>query len=284
MKRMAVRSIRSWSKTGLVLLALTILLPRSLPAQVTQTVQAEGRAFFDDYTTPADAKAIALNNARRNALESALKVSARGDAAFYDGVLINAMVEIATMAFIGEEKFIENRWDPHTGSRMAWYAKIEAAINFIEREEAGSLRITEAVIGRAGQRKSDTLFHPGEKIQIWVTINERAHLQMFGVDQYGRASILYPSRLTGQERIRPNKRFVFPTEHEMRFGIIIKTSDLKGKTEAAESVLVVATKEKTSFFSDGHNEHLTVTDIMKELSLLDRSDWAAKATSFTVKE
>lgn len=275
------RSVKTWAMVFVVLFLLT---PLSVLAQGKEVVTSTGRAFFNDHMTPAEAKAIALNNARRNSLEKALGISPRGDTLVYDGSNIDEIIGLAPRGVISEEKIIESRWEPLEKGAMAWFTKIEATVTPIDRKGSKSFAITEVSVIRPGTEKSDTVFHPGEKVQVRTEATEKAFFQIFGIDQNGIVSRLFPVRFTEQELILAGEKFVFPTEHEMKFGLKIRVSTLKGIERSVESIMVIATKEKGRLLSRGHFEIGTLSDIMKELSSIDESKWAVKTVSYEVRE
>jgi len=60
-------------------------------AEGIKVVIAEGKAVLGDDRTPAQAKAIAMNNARRNALEEAVGVNLHSSTLVYNSQLIASM-------------------------------------------------------------------------------------------------------------------------------------------------------------------------------------------------
>jgi hypothetical protein len=58
----------------------------------------------------------------------------------------------------------------------------------------------------------------------------------------------------------------------------------KGKKKSVESVLVIATKENTSFLEGRKGDNLTITDLMKELSEMDASKWVEQTVGYEVRE
>jgi hypothetical protein len=166
---------------------------------------------------------------------------------------------------------------------MSWYTSIEATVIISDKEEKRILGVTGISVERPGSGKSDTIFHPEERIQVKTIVSKNSYIQIFGVDQNGLVFRLFPVRLTEQELILAGDSFVFPTEHEMRFGIKIKVSPLKGQDRLVESIMAIATKEKGKLLSKEHIEHATITDIMKELALMNPSEWGIKTTTYEVK-
>ncbi len=252
-------------------------------AETTESVTAEGRAIFTDNMTPAEARAIALNNARRHALEKTLKIRERGDDLVYKGSIADEVVNWAARTHISEEKILKSRWDPLTSGGMAWYTQIMTTITVKGKKADGSLMVTDVSVTRPGQDKGDTVFHPGEKIQARTKVSEDSYIQLFGIDQHGLVFRLFPVALTAQELLSPGETFIFPTEHEMKFGLKIRVSPLKGTDRLVESIMAVAWKKKGKLLEKEHIDHATVTDIMKELSSKDPADWAVKTSSYEVK-
>jgi hypothetical protein len=257
--------------------------PLYVQADETKSVTAEGRAIFTDNMTPAEARAIALNNARRHALEKTLGKPEREDDLTYNNSVLDELVNWASRAHISEEKILESRWHPLTNGGMAWYTQITTTIAVKDRKVDRSLMVTDVFITRPGQEKGDTVFHPGEKIQVRTKVSKDSYVQFFGIDQHGLAFRLFPVRMTAQELLSPGETFIFPTEHEMKFGLKIRVSPLKGVDRLVESIMVIAWKQKGKLLEKEHIDHATVTDIMRELSTNDAVDWAVKTASYEVK-
>lgn len=252
-------------------------------ADAAEAVTAEGRALFTNYMTPAEAKAIALNNARRHAIEKILGITERGDDLVYNGSITDEVINWAARARISEEKILESRWDPLANGGMAWFAKIRATITMQKGPGDRALMVTDVSITRPGQDKKDTVFHPGENIQARVKVSKDSYVQLFGIDQHGLAYRLFPVAMTAQELLSPGETFIFPTQHEMKFGIKIRVSPLKGTDRILESIMAVAWKKKGKLLEKKHIDHATVTDIMNELSSKDPAVWAVKTASYEVK-
>jgi hypothetical protein len=268
----------------LVVLALSIVFPLHTLAEETKVIQADGTAIFTDYITPAEAKVIALNNARRIAIEKAVGASSGADTMLYNSAAIDGLIQKANRAVIREEKILESRWNPLGDNKMAWHTRIQAEIALRDTEEDRSFKVTGVSVTRPGVEESDTLFHPGEKIQTRTIVNKRAYLQLFGIDQNGLAVKLYPVRFTEQELVEPGDTYVFPTQHEMKFGLKIRVSTPKGQDALVESILAIATKEKGRLFSGVHLENASITDIAKKLTAMNSSQWATKSVSYEVRQ
>lgn len=273
---------RMISAISLILILFAFVHGHAL-AETTESVIAEGRAIFTDNMTPAEAKAIALNNARRHALEKTMGIQERGDDLVYKGSIVDEVVNWAARTHISEEKILESRWEPLTSGGMAWYTQIKSTIAIKKGNKDRSLMVTDVSVTRPGHERGDTIFHPGENIQARVKVSKDSYIQLFGIDQNGLAFRLFPVRMTAQELLYPGESFIFPTEHEMKFGIKIRVSPLKGTDRLVESIMAIARKKKGKLLEKEHIDHATVTDIMRELSSKDPADWAVKTSSYEVK-
>ncbi|MBI5191976.1 MAG: hypothetical protein HZA08_00875 [Nitrospirae bacterium] len=58
----------------------------------------------------------------------------------------------------------------------------------------------------------------------------------------------------------------------------------KGLNEGIESVLIIATKEAKHFLTDTDIQNPTISDLMKELSVLDPVSWAEKTIGYEVRK
>ena len=84
-------------RTNLSLFAVMIvLISAPVFAQDAVKGEAEGQVTLGDDSTVGQAKAAALNNARRAALEKATGVEVRGSSTVYNYQLINDLVVTAT--------------------------------------------------------------------------------------------------------------------------------------------------------------------------------------------
>ena len=71
-----------------------------------QIIEKEGEAVLGDDMTPAQAKALALNNARRSAIEQASGVIVHGSSVVYNFQLVSDLVASATRGVIVKEEIL----------------------------------------------------------------------------------------------------------------------------------------------------------------------------------
>lgn len=77
---------------------------------------------------------------------------------------------------------------------------------------------------------------------------------------------------------------VIPDESCRQGGIKLKVRTPRGRRKAVESVLIIATKKKTALLEDRKDQDLTITDLMRELSEMDPSQWVEQTVGYEVRE
>jgi hypothetical protein len=248
-------------------------------------VEAEGQVTLGDDSTIGQAKAAALNNARRAALEKATGVEVRGSSVVYNYQLINDLVVTASKGFIVRERIIENKCKSQE-EHFYCTARIEAAVKPLHVERRGDFAVTKAVVHRVDSdaSKHAPVFQNKDEIQIRVMANQDSYLSIFSVDQYGNVARLYPNEFAGYEVLLPaGKELSLPDALQRQSGLKLRVSTPKGVKKSVESVLVVALKEKKHLLAGGV-ENPTIMDLMQELSNMDPSLWVEKAVGYEVRE
>jgi hypothetical protein len=269
----------------LIMIFFMISLPL-LAANDLKVVEGEGQAILGEDATLSQGEATALNNARRDALEKATGIEVRGSSVVYNNTLINDLVRTATKGIIVQEQLLDHSCKV-TDMRFTCVAKINATIKPLTAEKKGNFSITSAVVQRPDKEQAakSPVFQNNDEIQIRIITNEDAFLQLFSVDQYGNVSKLYPNAYVKQQKALPEgKEFIFPDNTLRDRGLRLRVKTPKGVKQSIESVLVIATKEKTALLTDKSLENPTITDLMKELSNLDPSLWVDSTAGYEVRE
>jgi hypothetical protein len=248
-------------------------------------VTAEGLVIVGDDMTPGQAKASALNNARRTALEKATGLEVHGSSTVYNFQLINDLVMISTRGLIVKEKVLESRCQIKD-DQIYCISKIEAAVKPLNLERRGDFAVTKVTVNRPDKKEAvkSLVFQCLDEIDIHATTNYDAYLNIFSVDQNGNILKLYPNEFCSFEKTRAGKELIFPEAAQRKNGLRLKVRTPKGINKAVESVLIVATKDKVEFLRDKTIENRTVTDLIRELSDLDPSLWAEKTVGYEVRE
>jgi len=268
-----------------VMAILAVLAASGAFAQDEVKVEAEGTILLGDDSTMGQAKAAALNNARRAALEKATGVEVHGSSTVYNYQLINDLVHTATRGIIVKENLIRNSCTTKD-DQVACTAKIEVWVKPLHAEKRGNFKITSAGVHRPERQEEVTsaVFQNGDEIHIHAAANQDAYMNLFSVDQFGAVSKLYPNDHVKDEKILAGKELVFPDDPCRQGGLKLKVRTPRGRNKAVESVLIIALKEKTALLESRKNQDLTITDLMKELSELDPSLWVEHTVGYEVRE
>jgi len=265
----------------IVLLAAPAIAAQDEPVKV----EAEGTILLGDDSTMGQAKAAALNNARRAALEKATGVEVRGSSTVYNYQLINDLVRTATRGIIVKENVLKISCTTKD-EQVSCIAKIEVWVKPLHTERRGNFVVKKAVVTRADRSEvsASPVFQNNDEIIVKASVNQDAWISLFSVDQYGALSKLYPNEYVKQEKMPADKELVFPNDAMRQGGLKLKVRTPKGKKKAVESVLVVATKDNVPLLADPKNQDLTITDLMRELSGLDPSLWVEHTVGYEVRE
>lgn len=268
-----------------LIIMISILSAAPVIAQDIKLVESEGQVTLGDETTIGQGKAAALNNARRAALEKATGVSVHGSSLVYNNQLINDLVLAASRGVIVEEQVLENECH-EKDKHLFCTAKIKAGVKPLNLERRGSFAVTNVYVQRPdkeGPAKS-AVFQNNDEIQIRAAANEDSYLHIFSVDQYGGISRLFPNSYVNYERVAAGKELLFPDQAQRKNGLKLKVRTPKKVPKAVESVLVIATKKPVNFLTEHSIENPTITDLMRELSVLDPSQWVESTAGYEVRE
>jgi hypothetical protein len=276
--------MKNVGKVAWLFLFLLVLPARGAQAEEVTTVQAEGKALFGEYTTPTEARAVALNNARRVALTEALTGKKGKPMHAYTGETVEAVLAYAARGVIVDETVTESRWDPGDDGRMFWHVSIQAKVKRLDGGSTADFRIEKAAVVPAGKKdvEENPVFHAGTELQIRVKVDAKAYLHIFAVDQNGLVFTVYPNRYAGKVPLEKGKELVYPPEELRVRGIKIRALPPKGLEETAESVVVVATRKRAKFLKKDM-EQPTLSDVLAELAAMDGAGWAAKTVGYRIE-
>ena len=247
-----------------------------------QVIESVGEAMLGDDTTPAQAKAMALNNARRSAIEEASGVVIHGSTVVYNYQLISDLVKASTRGLIVKEEILIDDIKKE-GKQIVYGTKIRVHVKPLEYQRDGSLKILKAEVNRYGSTSKGSVFQNGDEIQIKVKANKEGYINVFGISQDGMVTKLYPNEYFKAEVISPEMEFIFPDERQRGLGLKLKVRTPKNLSRTVETILIVATKERMDFLSDKKADEVTITDLMKELSEIDSSSWTEEAIGYEIR-
>ena len=267
------------------LLLIMLCISTALAQSDIQIIEKEGEAILGEDTTPAQAKALALNNARRSAIEQASGVIVHGSSVVYNFQLVSDLVASATRGVIVKEEILADE-KKMEGKQWVYYTKIKAHVKTLENRERSSLKILKADVNRYGSNPASAaiVFQDNDEIQIRAKANSDAYIHVFNISQDGWVTKLYPNEYFKAEITSPETEFIFPNEKQRDLGLKLKVRTPKNLSRAIETMLIVATKEKTDFLSDKKAGEVTITDLMRELSEIDASLWTEKIAGYEVRK
>ncbi|MBI4691493.1 MAG: DUF4384 domain-containing protein [Nitrospirae bacterium] len=273
------------SKVLVIVVCILVAVFAEATQDNIQIIEKEGEAVLGEDTTPAQAKALALNNARRSAIEQASGVIVHGSSVVYNFQLISDLVASATRGVIVKEEILADDIKKD-GKQIVYCTKIRAHVKTLEKKEEGGLRILKADVNRYGSNPANTsvVFQENDEIQIKAKINSDAYIHVFNISQDGIVTKLYPNEYFKAELTSPAEEFVFPDEKQRGLGLKLKVRTPKGLSRTVETMLIAATKEKIDFLSDKKSDVVTITDLMKELSEIDSSLWTEKTVGYEVRK
>src|SRR3989337_1520666 len=248
-----------------------------------KVVTAEGKIVLGDDTTPARARAIAMNNARRTALEVAVGVNLHGSSVIYNSDLVSDLVITATKGIIVKQNVLEDKCYTEE-DRIYCLVRIEAHVKPLSQQDSKKVRILKASILRPDKNISENspVFQDGDEIQIKVAASDNVFINIFSIDQYGNVIKLYPNNYIKAEIIPSGKEFIFPDDTIRSQGLNLRVTTPKGLKSGIESVLIIAPKEQGFFLTDPSIPNPTISDLMNDLSKLDPSSWSEKAIGYEV--
>jgi hypothetical protein len=244
-----------------------------------------GEAVLGEDTTPAQARALALNNARRSAIEQATGAIVHGSSVVYNYQLVSDLVASIARGVIVKEEIL---WDEARveGKQIIYAAKIRAYVKALENRERGGLRLSKASLHRYGSppASSAAVFQENDEIQVRAEVNSAVYLHIFNIGQDGRAIKLFPNEYFKAEKIRAGMEFIFPDEKQRNLGLKLRVCTPKSLTRAIETMLVVATKDNVDFLSEKRSDEATITELMREISEIDPASWVESVLGYEVRK
>jgi len=269
----------------IALFIVLVLLAFQATASEVKVVVADGEALLGEDTTPAQARAMARNNARRNALEQAVGVQVRGSTVLYNSDLVSDLVVTATKGLIVREEVLEDQ-SRLNGNQVYYHYRLQAHVKPINTEKRGNFRILDGDVFRVDRKggAKSPVFQDGDEIQVSAKVNEDCFIHIFSVGQDGRIIRLFPHEYFKGELVKEGQIFIFPEEKQRMLGVAFRVRAPKNLNKAVESVLIIATKIKEDFLSGEKIENPTITDLMAELAEIDPSLWTEKTIGYEVRK
>ena len=201
-------------------------------------VTAEGRAELVNITVN-EAKAMAINDARRQAVEQVAGVRLSSATLVQDFQVLSDLINSSSYGQIIDQKII--RWDteslqkdPASAPVIIYKVKIKALVARPEGEPDPSFQID--------ARLNKNVFNAGEEMDLSAKFSRDCYVTLINLSADGKAIPLVPSRIRGENYIPAGSIFQFPDVEERRAGISLRVDTLPGHKKDREAMVIVATK------------------------------------------
>lgn len=248
------------------------------------TVTADGQAVLGEDTTPARARTLALNNARRSAIERAVGVTVHGSSVVYNAQLVSDIISAFSRGLIVREEMLADGIKTEGGSAF-YFVRLRAGIKPLEPRKLNDFRIVRADVLRGGGTtpSPNPVFRSGDEIQIQVKTSDDLYLNIFSVSQDGSITKLLPNSYVKNNKTSALTSFLFPNNVQRDMGVRLRVHAPKNRLTALETILVIGTKQQIDVpLPDGEKE-ATVTDVMQVLSEIDQSLWTDAVVGYEVR-
>jgi hypothetical protein len=251
-------------------------------------VTAEGAVSFGDDTTVAEARTRSRDEARRKAIERAIGIFVRASTVVYNFGLAEDLVHSIVRGVVIEEQILSEgvrEVDIEKGQKALIHdTTLRALIRPIPAERRNHF----AINGNLNK----SIFFANEEMVITVAASEAAYIHIFNVEQDNAVTVLFPNKFRRDNFLSGKKELIFPDDELREMGVRLRVIPPAGASKALEKIKLIATKKNLDLpqgkFNDasfqtyqGHDTGL-VTDLMKELTKLEDTEWAEMTVSYEV--
>jgi hypothetical protein len=251
-------------------------------------VIAEAVVQLADDMTVQEARSRSRNEARRKAIEKAVGIFVKGKTVVYNHVLAEDLVQSIVRGIITDEQVLEEgvrEVGQQSNERATLYAiKLKARVRPVQAERKAEFLLKVVL--------NQTVFHEGEEVEIRVSSGHDVYLHLFSVGQDDAVTVLFPNRFAQDTLIRAEQQFVFPDDSQRAMGIRLRVFPPAGAKRATERIKVIATRKKRDLIKAKFREGVfqvyeakdtgLVTDLLRELALLEDADWAEATVPYEV--
>lgn len=263
----------------------------SQPNKLTDIwVTVEGSVAFGEETTYGDAKAKSREYARRAAVQQAVGTFVQSKSVVYNFQLAEDLVQTSVRGLIVQEDVLQEGVQSivSTGKSMAlmYITKMRAKVRPIPMERKGTITMKVAL--------NKAVFVDGEEMSIQVTTDQDAFLHIFNVGQDDSVTVLFPNKYVTDNRVAANAGLVFPDDSQKSAGIRLRVFVPQTSQRGLDRIKVIATAKQIDLgkgkFPEGAfrvypgKDSSLITDLLKELAVLDESEWAEATVAYEVKE
>ncbi len=251
-------------------------------------VIAEAAIQFSDEMTVQEARSRARTEARRKAIEQAVGAFVKSNTVVYNHMLAEDLVQSIVHGIIADEQVLDEgvrEVGARPNERATLYAsKIKARVRPVRAERKVEVALT--------VRLNQNVFRAGEEMEIRIISDRDVYLHLFNIGQDDSVTVLFPNRFARDTLIRADREATFPDEAQRARGIRLRVLPPAGATRATERIKVIATRKPRDLvkakFREGVFEAYEgkdtgmMTDLLRELALLEDGDWAETTVPYEV--
>lgn len=251
-------------------------------------VIAESVVQLADDMTVQEARSRSRNEARRKAIEKAVGIFVKGKTVVYNYVLAEDLVQSIVRGIITDEQILEEGirevGQQSNGRATLYVTKIKARVRPMQAERKAEFSLKVEL--------NQTVFREGEEVEIHISSGDDVFLHLFSVGQDDAVTVLFPNRFSQDTLIRADQPFVFPNDSQRAMGIRLRVFPPAGVKHAMERIKVIATRKKRDLIKAKFREGVfqiyegkdtgLVTDLLRELALLEDADWAEITVPYEV--
>lgn len=250
-------------------------------SESVQIVEKNGEAIIGEDTTRAQARAHALNNARRAAVEEVTGVHISGSTVVYNAQLVSDLVASLSRGVIVREEILSEALKP---DGIVYTVKIKAHVKSLPQRDVGRVKILSESVSRFGSLPvgSGVVFQDNDEIQVRAKVSSDSYLHLFSIDKDGFVTKLFPNDYAPLEKIHPDWEFTFPSNSLREMGLKLRVHSAKNLSRTPETLLIVATIEKIHLLADRKELECSISELMQELVEMD-SDWTEKVVGYEVR-
>lgn len=205
-----------------------------------QWVTSEGRAELSNLTE-AEARAMAVNEARRCAIEQVAGVRLSSATLVQDFQVLSDLINSSSYGQIIDQKII--RWDteslqkdPASPPVIVYKVTIKVLVARPEGEPDTSFRID--------ARLNKNVFNAGEEMTLSARCSRACYVTLINLSADGKAIPLVPSKIRDKNYLMSGAVFQFPNAEDRQAGISLRVGTLPGHKKDREAMVIVATKNR----------------------------------------
>ena len=204
-------------------------------------VESVGRVIVGDQETRAQARAAAVDEARKSAMQDILGVNVKSRLLDFqqeglgnDEQLIESVLQTTRQGRILDEKILNEGYADLADCRACRYqVGLRACLAEIKQAD----RDFHVDLGL-----SRTRFVDGDEAGLTVTASKDCYIYLYDVGADGETSLIVPNELVGEIRLKAGETYSYPNEELRRGGVHLVAQIPNGKNISVETIRVIASK------------------------------------------